>query len=134
MAIECSLKNYEESEIHRKKILALRNYSETLPHFEEWCVLEILVRYLEQGNIPRKLHHIIDDLLELHNLDYTQWWIKNDWVRQQIDSKMDGDKNTVYFDFYYEIGRKNLAEFKNSTFMPKIYPNRNLNMETNAWI
>lgn len=97
------LKGYNESEVHRKKILALKNFSLTLPEFHEQVILEVLALYLERGLIHKKLHHILDDLLYIHKIDYTLWWDKNYFVKQRIAAKNEEDKNTQYLPFYLNM-------------------------------
>lgn len=67
-----------------KKIWALVNFANTVEDFDEWEGLEFAIRCFMKGFLKPGRQHLLDEMIQERNIDYTKWAVKDGWVKMQM--------------------------------------------------
>lgn len=108
---EDKIKTYNENSPNHlqnwKKIRALVNFSKTVESFPEWEALEFIIRYFFKGFLWLSQEMLLNDILNHYKIDYTQWAVKNAWVKMQMINGFKCKRNSKQLEFpFLDLDKK----------------------------
>jgi hypothetical protein len=133
MEIEEFSNKYLAHEIYWKKILALKNYAESLNDFKDWWILEICLMHLESRFLDKKLELVLDYLIEESKINFLDWCAKNASPLTNT-VKIEESSSGQYYLRFEEVERKRRDDWKNSLAPLKLYPHKYAELQTGTVI